>query len=129
MGQRHGTVLGEYDGGVAADLGDRARGRLRRPAPRLRERAEGAGPRRGLRQQLRAALPELPHACGLGTLSLMAADVTAEPLRPVDGFLPVRDVAVDEALLTEHAVTGERRDWWLDRVRRTHAVLAAASEM
>ena len=70
-----------------------------------------------------------PHACGLGTLSLMAADVTAEPLRPVDGFLPVRDVAVDEALLAEHAVAGERRDWWLDRLRRTHAVLAAASEM
>ena len=73
---------------------------------------------------LAAALPELPYACGLGTLSLMEADVTAEPLRPVDGHLPVRDVAVDEALLAEHAVTGERRDWWLERVRRTHAVLA-----
>jgi len=55
----------------------------------------------------------------------MTADVTAEPLRSVDGFLPVRDVAVDEALLAEHAVTGERRGWWLDRLRRTHAVLAA----
>lgn len=78
---------------------------------------------------LAAAMPELPYACGLGTLSLMEADVTAEPLRPVDGFLPVRDVAVDEALLAEHAVTGERRDWWLDRVRRTHALLCGAAQM
>lgn len=72
---------------------------------------------------LAAALPELPYACGLGTLSLMEADVTREPLKPQDGFIPVRDVAVDEGLLEEFAVTGERRDWWLDRIRRAHAVL------
>ncbi|QIR70798.1 o-succinylbenzoate synthase [Kocuria sp. KD4] len=72
---------------------------------------------------LAAALPELPYACGLGTLSLMTADVTAEPLRPVDGYLPVRDVAVSEDLLTEHAVTGPRRDWWLERISRTYEVL------
>lgn len=73
---------------------------------------------------LAAALPELPYACGLGTLSLMEADVTHEPLKPQDGFIPVRDVAVDDGLLEEFAVTGERRDWWLDRIRRAHAVLA-----
>ena len=28
---------------------------------------------------LAAALPELPYACGLGTMSLLAGDVTAEP--------------------------------------------------
>jgi o-succinylbenzoate synthase len=38
---------------------------------------------------LAAALPELPHACGLGTMSLLAGDVTAGPLIPVDGELPV----------------------------------------
>ena len=73
---------------------------------------------------LAAALPELPYACGLGTLSLMDADVTREPLKPQDGSIPVRDVAVDQDLVAEFAVTGERRDWWLDRIRRTHAVLA-----
>ena len=73
---------------------------------------------------LAAALPELPYACGLGTLSLMEADVTREPLKPQDGFIPVRDVAVDDGLLEEFAVTGERRDWWLDRIHRAHAVLA-----
>lgn len=72
---------------------------------------------------LAAALPELPYACGLGTLSLMEADVTHEPLKPQDGFIPVRDVAVDDGLLEEFAVTGERRDWWLDRIRRTHGLL------
>ena len=29
---------------------------------------------------LAAALPELPYACGLGTMSLLAGDVTADPL-------------------------------------------------
>ncbi|MGN6523546.1 MAG: o-succinylbenzoate synthase, partial [Actinomycetes bacterium] len=34
---------------------------------------------------LAAALPELPYACGLGTVSLLDGDVTPEPLLPVDG--------------------------------------------
>ncbi|SDI53376.1 O-succinylbenzoate synthase [Actinokineospora alba] len=38
---------------------------------------------------LAAALPELDHACGLATLSLLTADVTTHPLRPVDGYLTV----------------------------------------
>ena len=35
-----------------------------------------------------AALPELRHACGLGTGGLFVEDV-AEPVAPVDGYLPV----------------------------------------
>jgi o-succinylbenzoate synthase len=38
---------------------------------------------------LAAALPELPFACGLATVALFTADVTSEPLLPVDGALPV----------------------------------------
>ena len=34
---------------------------------------------------LAAALPELPYACGLATLGLLADDVVTEPLRPVAG--------------------------------------------
>jgi O-succinylbenzoate synthase len=47
---------------------------------------------------LAAALPELPYACGLGTMSLLAGDVTARPLVPEAGSLPVRrpDVDLDE---------------------------------
>ena len=44
---------------------------------------------------LAAALPELPYACGLGTMSLLAGDVTAGPLAPEAGELPVRRPAVD----------------------------------
>ena len=44
---------------------------------------------------LAAALPELPYACGLATMSLLAGDVTGEPLAESGGELPVRRPAVD----------------------------------
>lgn len=75
---------------------------------------------------LAAAIPELPHDCGLGTVSLFVEDVVAEPLVPVDGRIPVRRVSPDARLLDAHAVDADRREWWLDRIRRTHAVLAGA---
>ena len=48
---------------------------------------------------LAACLPELPYACGLGTAALLAGDVVAEPLVPVDGVLAVRRPAPDLDLL------------------------------
>jgi O-succinylbenzoate synthase len=48
---------------------------------------------------LAAALPELPYACGLATLSLLTGDVVADPLVPVDGTIPVRRPAVDHDAL------------------------------
>ena len=74
---------------------------------------------------LAAALPELPYACGLGTVSLLAADVTRDSLVPDDGAIRVREVAADPGLLAEYAAAPERREWWLERLRRVHAVLAA----
>ena len=53
---------------------------------------------------LAAALPELPYACGLATMSLLAGDVTAEPLSERGGELPVRRATVDEAALTRYEV-------------------------
>jgi o-succinylbenzoate synthase len=53
---------------------------------------------------LAAALPELPYACGLATMSLLAGDVTAEPLAESGGVLPVRRPAVDEAALARWEV-------------------------
>ena len=67
---------------------------------------------------LAAALPELPFACGLGTAQLLAADVTREPLLPVDGVLPVRAVAPDLELVT---ADDDTRQWWLDRLSRAAA--------
>lgn len=56
---------------------------------------------------LAAALEELPHACGLGTATLLAGDVTDRPLVPVDGALEVRRVEPDAALLDQWAASPE----------------------
>jgi o-succinylbenzoate synthase len=48
---------------------------------------------------LAAALPELPYACGLATTSMFSRDLTAAPMTPVDGRLPVRRVEPDPELL------------------------------
>ena len=77
---------------------------------------------------LAASLPELPYACGLGTVSLLAADITTDSLVPDDGAIALRDVAADPALLEEHAASPERRDWWLDRLRRVYGELTRARQ-
>jgi O-succinylbenzoate synthase len=62
---------------------------------------------------LAAALPELPYACGLATMSLLSGDVTADPLAETRGELPVRPAVVDETALARYEVdpTG-----WRDRL-------------
>jgi o-succinylbenzoate synthase len=47
---------------------------------------------------LAAALPELPYACGLGTVTLMGGDVVTKSLIPSDGYLDVRPVEVADDL-------------------------------
>ncbi len=53
---------------------------------------------------LAAALPELPYACGLGTASLLAGDVVADPLIPRRGLLPVHRPEPDPALLARWGI-------------------------
>ena len=53
---------------------------------------------------LAAALPSLEYACGLATMSLLAGDVTADPLTEAGGALPVRAAVVDEAALARWEV-------------------------
>jgi O-succinylbenzoate synthase len=48
---------------------------------------------------LAAALPELSYDCGLATMHLLTGDVTAEPLAPTGGLLPVRPAVVDAEAL------------------------------
>ncbi|WP_380158519.1 o-succinylbenzoate synthase [Kineococcus sp. R86509] len=72
---------------------------------------------------LAAALPELPHACGLGTAALLAADVTSDPLLPVGGSLPVGPVRVSPELLERHRAPAERETWWRERLTSAHGVL------
>jgi O-succinylbenzoate synthase len=44
---------------------------------------------------LAAALPELDYDCGLATMQMLTGDVTASPLLPADGMLPLRHCDVD----------------------------------
>ncbi|MET1088873.1 MAG: o-succinylbenzoate synthase [Arthrobacter sp.] len=76
---------------------------------------------------LAAALPRLPYACGLGTVSLFASDITLDPLVADDGAIRLREVAADAGLLEQFAAPAERRDWWLARLARVHALLQAAT--
>lgn len=73
---------------------------------------------------LAAALPELPYACGLGTVSLMAGDVASPSLVAVGGGMEPREVVGDPELLERFAAPAERQQWWLERLRRCHALLA-----
>jgi len=62
---------------------------------------------------LAATLPELPYACGLATMSLLAGDVTADPLAETGGELPVRPAVVDETALAAYEVDPAG---WRDRL-------------
>jgi O-succinylbenzoate synthase len=70
-----------------------------------------------------AALSNLDHACGLGTGRLFAEDV-AEPVLPVDGYLPVGPVIPDPARLQALAAAPQRRQWWIDRIRACNPLLS-----
>jgi O-succinylbenzoate synthase len=77
----------------------------------------------GMGLALAAALPDLDYDCGLGTASLLAADVTSEPLRARGGSIEVRRAVADPAALRAHAASADRRAWWFARLERTHALL------
>jgi len=49
-----------------------------------------------------ASLPELPFPCGLGTGSLLTADLVDDPLLPEQGWIPVRRPEVNLDLLSEY---------------------------
>ncbi len=65
---------------------------------------------------LAAALPELPHACGLATVQLLTDDVVAQPLLPVDGMLAVSRPEVDESALARLTAPDDRVVHWRRRL-------------
>jgi O-succinylbenzoate synthase len=75
---------------------------------------------------LAAALPELPFACGLGTVSLLAGDVCDDRLIPVDGALPVRRVTPSRLRLEEYAAAADAGTTWHRRMAAAQAVLSRA---
>ena len=62
-------------------------------------------------------------AAGLGTGGFFVEDVV-DPgvLALADGHLPVGLVTPDQARLEGLRVSADRRDWWLDRIRRCYAL-------
>ena len=75
---------------------------------------------------LAAALPKLDFACGLGTISLLSADVTGNSLSPVDGELTAVPHAPEPELFGYVAADRETRDRWLSRLHRVAALLTDA---
>jgi O-succinylbenzoate synthase len=74
---------------------------------------------------LAGALSELPYACGLNTVPLLADDVVGAPLTAVAGSLPVTDLDVDSAALRRCRADDTRAAAWESRWVQT-AELAGA---
>jgi O-succinylbenzoate synthase len=74
---------------------------------------------------LAAALPELPYACGLGTVTLLDDDLCDDPLVPVNGRIDVRSVTPSSDRLTTYAADDETTRWWQDRMAVAREVLDA----
>ena len=72
---------------------------------------------------LAAALPQLPYACGLGTVELLAGDVASDSLVATGGVVRLRSVAPDEQLLERWRATPDHEAWWRQRIADCHAVL------
>lgn len=70
-----------------------------------------------------ASLPELPYACGLGTVTLLAGDVVSHPLVPVGGYVEVRRPRPDPALLERFRPSRERAAEMLRKVRAAAELL------
>ncbi|WP_375385556.1 o-succinylbenzoate synthase [uncultured Microbacterium sp.] len=75
---------------------------------------------------LAAALPALDYDCGLGTASLFTTDIASPGLSPAGGRITVERVTPDAGSLAALAAEPDRRQWWLDRLTRSHALLRPA---
>ncbi len=70
---------------------------------------------------LAGALPELEFACGLGTISLLEGDVCADPLSPVDGYLPVLRQPPEPT--AAYAASADVQAAWEARLARVRGLL------
>ena len=72
---------------------------------------------------LAAALPELPHACGLATATLLTGDLVEQPLRAADGMLPAHRPVPSEELMSRHAADDSLAARWEERLAACAAQL------
>ncbi len=68
---------------------------------------------------LAAALPELPYACGLNTVALLADDLAVEPLVARNGVLPVAALDLDATALGRCSADAATRAFWQARLVET----------
>lgn len=78
---------------------------------------------------LAASLPTLRYGCGLGTVSLMAEDVTDEPLIARDGFMDLRTITPSLQRLERLATDEQTRRWWVERVTACYRVLERTADL
>lgn len=78
---------------------------------------------------LAASLPTLRYGCGLGTVSLMAEDVTDEPLIARDGFMDLRAIVPSPQRLAHLATDEQTRQWWVERVTACYRVLERTADL
>ncbi len=72
---------------------------------------------------LAGALPELRHACGLGTATLLTGDLSSTSLLPDDGRLPVLGRAPEPDRIDEFTADPDTTAAWLARLARVAALL------
>lgn len=77
---------------------------------------------------LAAALPDLPYACGLGTVELLAADVVHDRRVPLRGAVRVGPARPDGDLVDAASAAPDRVAWWRERLTRCHAHLTERAE-
>jgi o-succinylbenzoate synthase len=74
---------------------------------------------------LAGALPDLPFACGLNTVTMLDRDVCPSSLVAVDGVLPVPLRAPTPDLVAEVAADARVSDLWQERLAAAQSVLDA----
>lgn len=72
---------------------------------------------------LAGAMSDLKYDCGLATASLLAGDVTHQPVIATDGNIEIRNVEPDTDLIQKYFASEERTDWWVRRIERCFALL------
>ena len=68
---------------------------------------------------LAAALPELPFACGLNTIGLLAGDLVSQPLAAVDGVIRSARSRSTPTALERHRADPAVAEFWQARLVRT----------
>ena len=74
---------------------------------------------------LAAALPELPYACGLNTVAMLADDLVRPALVAVDGVIELTDAVADPAALSQTQADPERQRFWQARLMQTRALASS----